>query len=56
MIDTKTPTVVLTQEQIDFYHREGFLALQAITTLEEVEWLRGIYDRLFASNAGRRSP
>jgi ectoine hydroxylase-related dioxygenase (phytanoyl-CoA dioxygenase family) len=45
--------VVLTQEQIDFYHREGYLALDAITTPEEVEWLRGIYDRLFASRAGR---
>src|SRR5215212_2268040 len=49
----RTPTVVLTQDQIDFYHREGFLALDAVTTPEEVEWLRGIYDRLFASNAGR---
>ncbi len=53
MIDTTTPTVVLTQEQIDFYHREGYLALDAITTPEEVEWLRGIYDRLFEARAGR---
>jgi len=44
---------VLTREQIDFYHREGYLALEAITTTEEVEWLREIYDRLFASRAGR---
>lgn len=47
------PTVILTQEQIDFYHREGYLALEAITTQEEVAWLREIYDRLFASRAGR---
>jgi ectoine hydroxylase-related dioxygenase (phytanoyl-CoA dioxygenase family) len=47
------PTVVLTQEQIDFYHREGYLALDAITTPEEVEWMRGIYDRLFEQRAGR---
>jgi hypothetical protein len=46
-------TVTLTQEQIDFYHTNGFLALDAITTLEEVEWMRGIYDRLFAQRAGR---
>ncbi len=47
------PMVTLTQEQIDFYHREGYLTLEAITTPEEVAWLRDIYDRLFASRAGR---
>src|SRR6266480_6718756 len=47
------PTVVLTHQQIEFYQREGYLALDAITTPEEVAWLRGIYDRLFASRAGR---
>ena len=47
------PTMILTQDQIDFYHREGFLALESITTQEEVEWLRAIYDRLFAERAGR---
>src|SRR5919201_1469779 len=50
---TIAPTVVLTQDQIDFYHREGYLALDAITTPEEVAWLRAIYDRLFAAQAGR---
>src|SRR5438552_350422 len=47
------PTVSLTQAQIDFYHANGFLALQAITTQREVQWMREIYDRLFASRAGR---
>jgi ectoine hydroxylase-related dioxygenase (phytanoyl-CoA dioxygenase family) len=47
------PTIELTDEQVAFYHREGYLALDAITTPEEVEWLRGIYDRLFAERAGR---
>ena len=47
------PTVHLTPEQIDFYRREGYLALDAITTQEEVAWLRDIYDRLFSSRAGR---
>lgn len=47
------PANTLTQEQIDFYHREGYLVLEAITTPAEVAWLRGIYDRLFASRAGR---
>lgn len=47
------PTIQLTQEQIDFYHREGYLVLEAITTQEEVAWLREIYDRLFEARAGR---
>ena len=46
-------TITLTQDQIDFYHREGYLSLDAITTQEEVAWMRGVYDRLFASRAGR---
>lgn len=48
-----SPTIELTPEQIAFYHREGYLALEAITTPEEVAWLRKIYDRLFAMRAGR---
>ena len=40
-MNTITPTVVLTQDQIAFYHREGYLALDAITTREEVAWLSG---------------
>lgn len=47
------PSVELTSEQIAFYHREGYLAIDAITTQEEVAWLREIYDRLFAMKAGR---
>ena len=47
------PTVTLTQEQIDFYHRQGYLVVEAISTPDEVAWLRDIYDRLFASRAGR---
>jgi len=53
MTDTLSLTIHLTQEQIDFYHREGYLALPAVTTPEEVAWLRGIYDRLFEQRAGR---
>ena len=54
-MNAMAPTVVLTQDQIDFYHREGYLVLDAITTAEEVEWLRGIYDRLFEARAGRET-
>ncbi len=47
------PTITLTTEQIEFYHREGYLVLDAVTTAEEVAWMREIYDRLFAARAGR---
>lgn len=46
-------TVRLNEEQIAFFHREGYLALEAITTQEEIAFLRGVYDRLFAQRAGR---
>jgi ectoine hydroxylase-related dioxygenase (phytanoyl-CoA dioxygenase family) len=49
---TNTP-IVLTQEQIDFYQREGYLVLPSITTADELARLREIYDRLFAERAGR---
>jgi ectoine hydroxylase-related dioxygenase (phytanoyl-CoA dioxygenase family) len=47
------PTLTLSPEQIAFFKREGYLTLPAITTSEEVERLRDIYDRLFAMRAGR---
>ena len=47
------PTVILTQSQIDFFHANGFLALDAITTPDEVARLRDVYDRIFAQKAGR---
>lgn len=47
------PTVSLTDEQIAFFHDNGFLALDYLTTPEDVAWMRDIYDRLFASRAGR---
>jgi len=47
------PTITLTAAQIDFFQREGYLTLPAITTAEEVIHLQAIYDRLFATKAGR---
>lgn len=47
------PTIKLSDEQIAFYHREGYLAIDAITTPEEAAWLRQVYDRLFVQRAGR---
>lgn len=45
--------ITLSQQQIDFFHQHGYLALPRITTDEEVERLRVIYDELFARKAGR---
>ncbi len=47
------PTIKLTPTQIDFFHREGYLVIPAITTPEEVARIREIYDELFAKQAGR---
>ncbi|HEV2474676.1 MAG TPA: phytanoyl-CoA dioxygenase family protein [Chthonomonadales bacterium] len=43
----------LTAEQIGFYHSQGYLALPALVSPAEVEWMRKIYDELFARRAGR---
>jgi len=50
---TLQPTITLTEEQIAFYRENGFLSIDTITTPEEVERLRGVYDRLFEQKAGR---
>jgi ectoine hydroxylase-related dioxygenase (phytanoyl-CoA dioxygenase family) len=44
--------VELTDAQVAFFRENGFLRIERITTDEEVEWLRGIYDRLFAERVG----
>ncbi|MEX0777520.1 MAG: phytanoyl-CoA dioxygenase family protein [Phycisphaeraceae bacterium] len=49
------PTVVLTREQIDFYHAEGYLVLPELMPAQEIESMREIYDRLFAQQAGRKT-
>ena len=47
------PTVSLTQDQIDFFHREGYLSIDAISPSGEIEQLREAYDRIFRERAGR---
>ncbi len=46
---------MLTADHIAFFHREGYLALDAIVSRDEIEKLCGIYDRLFAERAGRET-
>jgi len=50
----KSPNLQLTDEQIAFYQREGYLSLPAITTPEEVASLCAVYDRMFETKAGRK--
>lgn len=47
------PTVIISDDQIAFFHRNGYLAIEAITTPEELTVLRAAYDRIFAARAGR---
>jgi len=46
------PTTNLTNEQIESFHANGFLTLDAITTPDEVQRMRKIYDRLFKERVG----
>jgi len=46
------PTLVLSDEEIAFFKREGYLALSVVTTPAEVRKISAIYDRLFESKAG----
>lgn len=46
------PEVDLTEEQVRSFLENGFLSIPRITTDQEVEWLRGIYDRLFGERTG----
>jgi ectoine hydroxylase-related dioxygenase (phytanoyl-CoA dioxygenase family) len=41
-------TIRLSQEQVDAFHRDGFIAVESLTTPAEVAVLREVYDRLFA--------
>jgi ectoine hydroxylase-related dioxygenase (phytanoyl-CoA dioxygenase family) len=42
----------LTGEQVAFFRENGYLSIDRITTDEEVEWLKGVYDRLFGERVG----
>jgi len=47
-------TISLTEEQIQFFKENGYLRLEYISPPDEVEFLKRVYDRLFAQKAGRR--
>jgi ectoine hydroxylase-related dioxygenase (phytanoyl-CoA dioxygenase family) len=50
---THQPTVSLTPQQIDDFHRDGFLSLPSISNLQEIELMKDAYDRIFSEQAGR---
>ena len=45
--------IQLPDEQLACYREQGYLQIDALTTADEVERIKTIYDRLFASKAGR---
>ncbi len=46
-------TIRATDEQVESFCKEGYLAIDCITTDEEVEHMRVAYDELFERRAGR---
>ena len=44
--------VDITEEQIAFFRKNGFLSIERITTDEEVAWLKEIYNQLFNQRTG----
>ena len=44
--------VDVTDKQVAFFQENGYLSIPRITTDEEVEWLKGIYDELFTKRTG----
>ncbi len=49
------PDTALTDEQVEFFRREGYLAIPRITTPNELAWMVEVYDRMFARRAGREA-
>src|SRR5262245_33160300 len=49
----REPTFHLRPDQIEFFHCEGYLAIDQLTTPEDVAALRESYDRIFRERAGR---
>jgi hypothetical protein len=47
------PTVTLTEDQVQFFSKNGYLSIDQVTSQDEVAGLRDTYDRLFEQKAGR---
>jgi hypothetical protein len=49
-------TVTPTDEQVAFFRENGFLAVERITTDEEIDWLRPIFEAAFDESDGKMAP
>lgn len=47
------PTIQATDEQVEFFCREGCLSIERITAGAEVGRMRAAYDEIFERRAGR---
>lgn len=47
------PDIQLSEEEIEFYHENGYLRLEGVTTRDEIETFRTIYDRLFSEKTSQ---
>ena len=52
MVSEQT-SIQVSQTQLEFYHENGFLAVDSISDPDELVWMRAVYDRLFEQRAGR---
>lgn len=53
MVSVITATLGISPEQVAFFREKGYLAIEAITTQDEVARMREAYDEIFARQAGR---
>lgn len=51
----KKERIILTKDQIDYFHHEGFLSTDKLTDQEDIAFLLQTYDRIFSEQAGRES-
>jgi len=49
----KQPTVTVTQEQVNFFIENGYTHVEALTTQEEIDFIRTQYDEWFSKKLGR---
>jgi hypothetical protein len=52
LVAQQPPAFRLTEDQVAFFHREGYLSIPRITTSDEVAWIVEVYDRLFDDKCG----
>jgi hypothetical protein len=45
-------TVRLTSEEVRFFAEEGYLSIPSVSSAEEIRWLVGVYDQMFAERVG----